>query len=335
MRKAKSAASAKQLVAMHRGPVSSQSAAAHIMRQVRENGLPSAISASSQRRARQREASISTSFGDVLVPMKLKTQDGDDLTVWISSPLALLEHTVRVCPGFRAFFKNALAQHPCTIGNPWGLILYFDEVSPTDPVSPHADMRKIQGVYWTFVEFVPFTSRDELWFILACIPSHELEDVDSGMAQVIGSALRQFFFDPAGHNLATSGAAFDLQDGRAMQHLFAEHAILIADFLAISDFLGSMAQNGLAPCPICRNIVKDDIAAAGVQLGLSNLDCSAWILHTDASICALFAYMAAKKPTMTPNQFEYLESRVGYHYSEHSIIVRSPSYKPISTLCFD
>ena len=141
------------LVRLHRGPNISESALASTLRFVRDHGLPARFSRSSQVRARQKEAQVKTAYGPVLNQFVAKTRGADDVTFWFAHPLALLHRTVEECPHFRELLRGKLAQFPCSVSQPWRIIIYFDEVTPTDPTSTKEDKHKIQGLYLTFVVF--------------------------------------------------------------------------------------------------------------------------------------------------------------------------------------
>ena len=173
------------LVEMHRGSHTTIKGAASILRYVRDHGLPTAVSESSQRRARQHHAGTSTPFGPVVQELVLNMADGRTDKVWVSHPFALLYRTVAECPPFKELMLKKLQQFPCSVQQPWGLIIYFDEVSPTDPLSNHTDERQIQSFYWTFYEFADIVFHEEVWFVVTCARSVTVNDLEVGMSELV------------------------------------------------------------------------------------------------------------------------------------------------------
>ena len=84
------------LVDLHRGSHVTLRGAAAVLRHVRDHGLPTAISESSQRRARQRIAAQSTTFGLVVQRPDLHQVDRGRLPcIFVSRPFALMHRTTR------------------------------------------------------------------------------------------------------------------------------------------------------------------------------------------------------------------------------------------------
>ena len=329
------------LVEMHRGAsFTTQRGMASILQYVQAHGIPSAVSASSQRRARQKACQVMTPFGQITQELVLRLASGEDSTVHVLHPFALLYRTVRECPPFRSLLLETLQKYPSTRTNPWGIIIYFDEVSPTNPLASGTDERKIQSFYWTFREFLPFLSREEVWFIVSCTRSTTIEELEVGMNEMVKLVLKQCFFNEDSHHFAKSGIALDVRDPAVdvpnIVHIFAQHALTIADFLALKQLLNAMGHNGLKPCPCCRNIVKDDIADGRTLFGLSNLECARWRQHTDQSIRELHEHMRERKTHIGATAFGDLQSRLGFNYSAASIVCDATlAFKAVSTLVFD
>ncbi len=327
------------LVAMHRASHSTQKGAEAILKHVRDNGLPCAISASSQRRARQKFCQKPTPYGPVVQEIKIATDNDTDISVYVNNPFAILFRSLEECKPFSDIVLKTLIRNPTSAVRKWGIVVYFDEVSPSDPLSPHVDERQIQCVYWTFREFAPIIHHEEVWFVLTCVRSTQVALLKSAMSELLKVLLSRLFFDPKGHHMSRSGVALNCiaSDGtRQPFRLYAEHEITISDFKATKEVLCSMGHNGIKPCPICRNIYKDDVADGDELLGLSCLECNRWRAHTDDSIRKLQTYLSEKKPTLSKAGAMSLETRMGYHYYPSSILNDTDlKYKAISTLMFD
>ena len=258
--------------------------------------------------------------------------------IYISHPLALLYRTAKECEPFRRVLQNTLRKHPCSVSNPWRVVIYFDEITPTDPCSAKVDRHKLQGFYWTFMELGDISFDDKIWFVVSCSPSVGAAKLEGGMSQLVKHVLRKCFFDNAGFNLETSGIFLDESAGMDVPvRLFARHAYTICDFNALKALLQTMGQSGLKPCPSCSNVVKDDLAVHGdLLVPLSSLDPDTWKRHTDKSVVDLQDYLRAQKPLISATTFAELESRLGYHYLPTSILLdRVLNYKAMSTLRYD
>jgi hypothetical protein len=328
-------------VALHSGPTAVGGRAAEkVLKFVKEHGLANAISRRSSRRQRHDYVTELTDYGSLLRPLQVKLDNGEDMQVTAISPFALLSRTVKECRPFRSLMCRTLAKHPCTVSNPWGIILYFDEVTPTDPRNTKPDKRKIQCFYWTFREFDELISCEEVWFIATTTRSVIVNQLEVGMSELVKDVLANLFFNPDAQHFGRSGCSLQLSEPRGppqLVRLYAVHSITIADFLALKDVVQSLGQNALKPCPCCSNIVKADIAEGSpTLLPLHSLERDRFALRSDQSVRNLQDSMRDQRASLSDAKFAELESRNGYHYSPNSILnALSLQYKPISTLMFD
>jgi len=77
-----------------------------IMLQIRETGLPDALSRHTIRREiRQNLYDRSNCFGPLIAEMDLPDTNGDTVKVFMQSPLAMLDHVTHNCPEFFEFFE--------------------------------------------------------------------------------------------------------------------------------------------------------------------------------------------------------------------------------------
>ena len=192
------------------GPYLSQSALEYVVRKVNETGAPSAASRRSQSRAKATSVEEPTDYGPVLRTVAL-TIGGEPVDVTVLNGPAMLWRTLRNCAALRRVFKTALERHPCTAQRPWGNIMYWDEVSPTDPLTKGTDGREVQAVYFSFREFGNLLHMEDLWFVLAAARSSFVNKSASGMSNFVGMLMRGFF-DPEGVDCRTSGIMLDLRE---------------------------------------------------------------------------------------------------------------------------
>ena len=78
---------------------------------------------------------------------------------------------------------------------PWGLVLYADEVVPGAQLA-HRNDRTFSVIYASVMEFGTVTlSNEHAWITLGQIRTNQVENVVSGMSQVFGALLRSIFVD--------------------------------------------------------------------------------------------------------------------------------------------
>ena len=275
-----------------------------------------------------------TPYGPILIPMSLPCASGER-EVTVQSPAAWLWQLAKESTAFAECLRRAHAREPSGPDTPWKLILYFDEVSPQNPLARGKDKRKTQNVYWTFAEFDQLYSED-MWFVAACARSVLVEDMPGGMSRFLGM-LMKLFFNPEGNDMAKAGVSLSMGDGAPLR-IFAEHSQTIADVKAICQVLG--CRFGTLPCPFCRNVVDHSsllhLHGEGRLLPLTSLATAEWKRHTDASVRAVVRKLAEKFGELGPTKFTEYQQLRGWTYNPHSILVDADlQYKAISTLNYD
>ena len=294
-----------------------------------------------------------TPYGQVLQSIQLSM----DTEVWLAHPFPLLHRTVRECPPFRNILRKQLERHPCTVAQPWNNIIYFDEVTPTDPCSTKTDTHKVQCLYWTWAEFAELMFVDAVWFVVSCAPSVNISRLATGMSEFVKRVLQYCCFNTDAFDFEHAGLLLDMsENGQDKEYvrLFAKHTYTLCDVCAMKELLCSLGQNALKPCPSCQNVVKDDVACAArgcttddlrkadLRKGwarctlqpVSSLDAHLWKRHTDQSVRDMQTYLGAQKATLSETSVGELETRMGYKYSESSII-NDPHRKCMSTARYD
>ena len=53
---------------------------------------------------------------------------------------------------FATFLERKYDEQPCSPEDPWNLVFYADEITPGSALKAD-NLRKIQAVYWSFLEF--------------------------------------------------------------------------------------------------------------------------------------------------------------------------------------
>ena len=143
------AAHSSSVLASAGGSYVSQSGLAKILKEVRDGGLPKAVSRSSVKRARD-AALPKTLWAEV----QLLRDDGTTCKSPALNPWRLLEWTVQQAPPFKDFLLQTLAKHPNDAAHPWGICIYSDEILPGAALKPRND-RKLISFYrvqpWPFL----------------------------------------------------------------------------------------------------------------------------------------------------------------------------------------
>ena len=188
MSKKRTLSSDDALVALHRRSHLSQRALENTLVFVRDHGLPGKLSRSSQTRARQKACQVLTPYGPVVQCLRV-----GELGVWINHPVPHLYRTILECEEFASLMSLTLRQYPSTPLHLWRIVLYFDEVTPTDTTNTHVDDHKLQDIYWTFLEFGHRIYDERVWFVLTAMPSVDVKTLPGKMSQLVGCLLADTF----------------------------------------------------------------------------------------------------------------------------------------------
>ena len=130
------------LVELHRGSYLSQRALAGVLKHVRDHGLPDNISRSSQYRANENiVANESNAYGKVLRCIDMPLESGGNFENWVCCPGPFLYSCCKSSAPVRELLRRSLQAHPCSLASPWNIILYFDGISPRDPLAKGKDYR--------------------------------------------------------------------------------------------------------------------------------------------------------------------------------------------------
>ena len=267
---------------------------------------------------------------------------GDPQTIAVQAPFAMLWKTANSCEFYADALRRQLAVRPSTMQDAWGLVVYWDEVSPSNPLAKGKDLRKVQGVNWTFEELDDLWSCEYVWFELCAVRSDLVEKMKGGMSQLI-RRMMLLFFDPAGFDILNAGIQLNLYGEHvdaAPTHLFARHSFNIADYPAHTEVLGNRTHNASKPCCCCRNVVDHksglaDVVGSGL-VPLTSLDVDAWRQHSDSSVRALAVRLRDAHGTMGVTAFSLKQQTLGWTYNEHSILYDTTlPYSPVESIMFD
>lgn len=274
-------------VLVHGGGTSyvSQSGLAAVLKQVREHGVPDAISRSSVKRARDRS-----------LPQELWTQvqlvktDGSVVGFPAIHPWKLLQHTLQECAAFADHFVEKLRQNPNVHGAPWGIAVYSDEVLPGNQLKARND-RKLIAFYWGFVQHGRGLSSEEQWFHICSIRSNAVRECEFGWAQVFKAVCLLFFQPPED---ATLGIPLTVQGNTFL--FFAKIALVIGDIAALTSCLCLKGASGSKPCVFCQNVTLHGLNLhtndpSGRLVSHAEPDVSKLSFETNESLAAALALL--------------------------------------------
>ena len=256
---------AEHLVELKRGSYVSQSALAEKLAKVRQDGIPEASSRSSQVRARKKIANLETTYGPCVVDCELQV-GGKMQMIALTSPFAVLHRCYHECPEFRRTLLDAFQRTPPSKERPWSLAIYFDAVSPNNPLQKRIDTRDMQMFYWTLLELCKMSHVD-YWFTGAACRTVLVHKLEGGMSRFLGLVMRTFFTGV--HDMRKTGVVLDVHEDGSELRLFVEHVTTVADYKALAEISDGFGATALKPCPSCRRLVshaKTKVPIAGLGI---------------------------------------------------------------------
>ena len=337
----------RQLVELHRGSHLSQSALANVLRNIRDNGLPTASSRQTQQRAHEALASTLTQYGplyqEVMFPLKKL------FSCPAQAPMPMLAYMIDQCTTVRALLRRLLGGQPCSADSMWRLVIYIDGISPQNPLAKGKDKRMVEAVYWSFMEFGQFLCMEEFWFCCAATRTCMVQELPAKGSQYLSIILSELFFNSDKCDFARHGMVLDLSENRDKSNLhtlMAKHFMTIGDEKALSEILTSKGHSGTKPCAMCRNLVdhRTDYSVhdiTGTLLPLTNLQLHKWRLHSDDSVREVMRRLqdleAARAAGAISQAYLNQATQIhGWNFHTQGLIMNAQlAYKPISTLSFD
>ena len=141
-------------------PFVSQSALHAILKIAKDEELPDISSRCDLRDARDAVARVLTPYGELCQIVKLRGADGPEIPIQIQSPFAMLHHTCANSRPLTALMKWCIEKQQPTLGKPWNIVLYADEVTPGNQLA-YKNSRKFWAIYWSVLEWGPQALADE------------------------------------------------------------------------------------------------------------------------------------------------------------------------------
>ena len=344
---------AEALVELHRGSYVSQTALSQVLAYVRDNGIPDATSRFSQYKANETlVAQERNEYGNVLSAIDMPVGDGRrTFENWVCNPGPFLYSVCKKSKPFRALLRRQLHEHPCSLSRPWHIILYFDGISPRDPLAKGKDYRGCDAVYWSFIEFDEFLGDEDLWFTVSTARQAKIKAMPGGIGQAIGMILKGGFFSSAagGFNFETTGVTLDVSElGDASAHatIVAKLSCVIGDEEALRELHMNKGHAGTKPCAICRNVLNRKYNytpwdTSGTYVDDACLEKCKLVSNTDANIVALLERLRPdweryQRDEITAGQYTSITQIKGWNFHPtHLAVDPFLRYLVMSYLCFD
>ena len=200
-------------------------------------------------------------------------------------------------------------------------MFYSDEVTPGDALV-HDNRRKLQVVYFSFLEFGPSVlAREDSWFTIAAKRSSEVCKISGGMSAVFAAVLLLFF--GAGVNIATGGLTLN-RDGASVR-VFARLRCFVQDGGAHKITWHCKGDAGMKLCMLCKNLFTEkcelctedetDLLSCNVIVD-TDLD-----MATDAEIIGAVRDLAAHQATDSVGDFTRRQKIVGFVHEPHNMLL--------------
>ena len=280
-------------------------------------------------------ASLGTSVGQA---ERLATAAGGSFEWATASLPKLLQRMVAESPAWATEFSLAFARRPCSQAAPFHLLVYTDEATPGN-VLRLDNRRKTAAFYVSIQEFRGERLKHEgMWLPIACIRSSVAKTVQGGMSACMARLYRRWFIDEA---LSDRGVLLDLSlVGGGSLNIYLAAGPLIADGEALRAVWNSKGAAGKMPCPLCKNIINDDEAAAGSEYlePLSCPDPRRFDLASDADLWEKADSLQAQKDRLSRSAFEQLQKAYGISFAPEGLLWDMElrrHVRPRSILSFD
>ena len=246
-------------------PQVTQTALAAILKDVGEHGMPDLTTRQNMTEARKELANSNTLYGPLIQTMDVQLISGHTYPMLIAHPWALLWYLFDQCASWRDLVVARHRENPSSVEKPWGLVLYTDEVTPGNALSPDLT-RKSQACYMSFLELGHAAlARESAWLCLLVHRSNQVRHVFGKMAQVIG-ALLKIMFPVDGGNLHTTGIQMSSESGESLR-LHIKLKTMVQDGAAHKEIWQIKGDSGMRMCVGCDIINSNSdllqYAAAG------------------------------------------------------------------------
>ena len=308
----------------------SQSGISHLIKAIKEEGIPDASSRITQYRARKAVCNSQTPYGTLVQRVQATMKNGEPMDLAVQHPLATLAYNALHSDDYSLVLRDALRKHPPSPAALWHLIIYQDGVNPSDGLSKNTS-RKQCVFYASFLEFgLAALAHEEMWCTPIVLRSAQVNRLRGGCVQLADIVLTQFF-NPMGTDIRRSGVTLQLKGSDERVTLFAKVSIILCDEPALKEILANKGHAGSKPCVLCLNAVLHKQPGGGepyqanseYAVSIADRDFAKCKLHTDDSLRLAVQKIHDYKGVVSNERFELLESIYGFNFNEYSIVLNN------------
>ena len=203
------------------------------------------------RNARDAVVNQQTQYGTLFGEIEC-TASPSPMRFTVANLPALLCVAFSQCESWRDLIHRTLAAKPNTFDTPWHLIMYGDEVTPGNQLSPD-NARKMWIFYVSFLELGPeVLSQEDAWFCLAALRSKRVCDVHAGVAQAFKMLVKHLFCNTQ-CSLQTTGVSLS-----PSTRIFCKLGMVLQDGGAQKLIWLVKGDAGTKCCMLCRNVIAMD-----------------------------------------------------------------------------
>ena len=295
----------------HRRSYVSQSGLVEVLKSVRENGLPSAVSRGALKRARGDALMNETPLGSLFTTTALECTDGRSREFPCINPLACLWMVLHQCQRFSEWFHGLT---PSSFSSPWDLTVCCDEIAPGNALKP-TNERKIVAFYWSILQFGRLVHAEELWLHILVIRSSLMRKIRGGYSQVLAKVSRLFFAAPWDLRMGIQLSVPGMGD----RFLFGRLSMVVADEACLKQLWSFKGAGGTMMCFKCSNVVThssrlDAFDASGVLVPSCVTSLSQCRLQTCEAIKLNAKHLRYQSSVLNKTRFEELEQALGLTY---------------------
>ena len=187
-------------------------------------------------------------FTEVAQTISVPLNDGSAFEWEVAHFGKAVDYLCRECSHFGEIVADLFATRPPTATNPWGMILYFDEAVPGDPL--RLDQRKkMMCCYCSIREFGPgLLKHESMWVPLGVIRRNIIKKVPGGWSHVLRLLLRRLLLDEG--NLLL-GYPMRFLSGSLV---FCSLSHILGDEDALRQAWAAKGSGGVFPCMECHNV---------------------------------------------------------------------------------
>jgi hypothetical protein len=256
------------------------------------------------------------------VQLPLRTPDGDpdgELD-WVCGDFGkLLDDFTHDCKEYGDLIRELHHKKPCTIQQPWSLVIYFDEATPGDPLRLD-HVRKSMCVYVSIKELGPTMLKHErCWIPCGVLRANQIKRVPGKWSACFKLWLRGFFVNP--RSSLRYGVSLRALKGNS---LFFRIGNILADADGLRQLWCHRGARAVFPCFDCFNVCNigaRSIVRPGDELFVDIQCCDDTKFRhlTDLQLRQRWDTLGITKATCTDTVFENKSQSYGLKSDEHAV----------------